>query len=249
MSIFTVDLSKKLRSTNSETAREQDLFVERMKNIVESASRLDEELLRRIGQGHIVEHYRSLVGIKNKIRSFEPDRVVHIDQIRKVCLDYNLRCLPLKTYRGEFPVEALSAVKEMETAIGKPLGNELIIAAPESSFVLQERPVDPLLFAPIGNDYYYLLHKWGKDLSIFRRLQGIAFSLPGLFVSLSSMLITTAVVVWASTTYIDSGEGTFVLSVFGVAFAQVWWLCKENIDDARETYRNTRMSVYRNGDF
>ena len=41
--------------------------------------------------------------------------------------------------------------------------------APSKLFKL-ENADDPLLFAPIGNDYYYLIHKWGNDLSPFRKL-------------------------------------------------------------------------------
>jgi hypothetical protein len=29
---------------------------------------------------------------------------------------------------------------------------------------------DPLLFAPIGNEYFYLIHKWGNDLHPLRKL-------------------------------------------------------------------------------
>ena len=29
---------------------------------------------------------------------------------------------------------------------------------------------DPLLFVPLGNDYYYLVHKWGNDLHPLRKL-------------------------------------------------------------------------------
>ena len=29
---------------------------------------------------------------------------------------------------------------------------------------------DPLLFVPIGNDYFYLVHKWGGELNPFRKL-------------------------------------------------------------------------------
>ena len=29
---------------------------------------------------------------------------------------------------------------------------------------------DPLLFINLGNDYFYLIHKWGNDLSPFRKL-------------------------------------------------------------------------------
>ena len=29
---------------------------------------------------------------------------------------------------------------------------------------------DPLLFVPIGNDYYYLVHQWGKEINALRKL-------------------------------------------------------------------------------
>ena len=43
------------------------------------------------------------------------------------------------------------------------------IIAPSKLFRLKNAD-DPLLFAPIGNGYYYLIHKWGNDLSPFRKL-------------------------------------------------------------------------------
>jgi len=41
--------------------------------------------------------------------------------------------------------------------------------APSALFRL-EKTDDPLLFAPLGNDYYYLVHKWGNDLHPLRKL-------------------------------------------------------------------------------
>lgn len=46
------------------------------------------------------------------------------------------------------------------------------IMAPASSFELQEEPKDPLFFYKINDEYYYLIHKWGNDLSISRRVLG-----------------------------------------------------------------------------
>ena len=34
---------------------------------------------------------------------------------------------------------------------------------------------DPLLFVPLGNDYFYLIHKWGKDLHPLRKLRMLPF--------------------------------------------------------------------------
>jgi hypothetical protein len=41
--------------------------------------------------------------------------------------------------------------------------------APAKYFRL-ENADDPMLFAPIGNNYFYLVHKWGKDIHPFRKL-------------------------------------------------------------------------------
>ena len=42
------------------------------------------------------------------------------------------------------------------------------IMAPSVLFRLKKTD-DPLLFVPLGNDYFYLVHKWGNDLSFFRK--------------------------------------------------------------------------------
>jgi hypothetical protein len=40
--------------------------------------------------------------------------------------------------------------------------------APSKAFLLLSYD-DPLLFAPIGNDYFYLIHQWGKDITPKRK--------------------------------------------------------------------------------
>lgn len=44
------------------------------------------------------------------------------------------------------------------------------IVAPAENFALQERPKDPLFFYEINDEYFYLIHKWGNDLNVFRRI-------------------------------------------------------------------------------
>tara|TARA_B100000963_G_C22422271_1_gene578198 strand:- start:355 stop:717 length:363 start_codon:yes stop_codon:yes gene_type:complete len=41
--------------------------------------------------------------------------------------------------------------------------------APSKLFKLKNAD-DPLLFASLGNDYFYLIDKWGNDLSYFRKI-------------------------------------------------------------------------------
>ena len=43
------------------------------------------------------------------------------------------------------------------------------IMAPSKLFRLKNTD-DPLLFVPLGNNYFYLVHKWGNDLHPYRKL-------------------------------------------------------------------------------
>jgi hypothetical protein len=98
----------------------------------------------------------------------ETHKIYHIDHIKSICIDYRLRFLDSKYFKGELPYEAVSKIKALEKAHNTELKGFKIIA-PSKLFKL-ENADDPLLFAPIGNGYYYLIHKWGNDLNPFRKL-------------------------------------------------------------------------------
>ncbi len=97
----------------------------------------------------------------------EADRIFHVDQIKKVCVDYRLRFLNSNRFKGQVPEEAVSKIKALEKQHATKLGG-FKIAAPSKLFRLDNYD-DPLLFAPIGNGYYYLIHKWGNDMSAWRK--------------------------------------------------------------------------------
>lgn len=98
----------------------------------------------------------------------ETDRIYHLDQIKKICIDYRLRFLDSSHFKGRIPPGALAEVKALESAHQMEIQGYKIMA-PSRLFKLENRD-DPLLFAPIGNDYFYLVHKWGKDLHALRKL-------------------------------------------------------------------------------
>ncbi|MGB7394057.1 MAG: hypothetical protein WA913_06660 [Pricia sp.] len=98
----------------------------------------------------------------------ETDNIYHIDQIRNICIDYRLRFLNSKYFKGEIPAEAISKIKQIEREHDLEVQGFKIIA-PSKLFKLEDKD-DPLLFAPIGNDYFYLIHKWGNDLHPLRKL-------------------------------------------------------------------------------
>jgi hypothetical protein len=76
--------------------------------------------------------------------------------------------LDLKYFKNQLPTDATNQIQSLEAEHDTHLDGFKIMA-PSVLFRL-EKTDDPLLFVPLGNGYYYLIHKWGNDLSPFRRL-------------------------------------------------------------------------------
>ena len=140
-------------------------------------------------------HYKDINQIKNDNKfdfdKLESKRIVHLNAIKKTCISYRLRFLDIHYFKGDIPIEAIDKIKELELDHGIII-NSFKIMAPSVMFRLKKTD-DPLMFVPIGNNYYYLIHKWGNDLNPFRRIRMWPFhSLKNLLFSLLavSFLIT-----------------------------------------------------------
>jgi len=141
------------------------------------------------------------LGSKNNAREnnfdfdlLETDKIFHIDQIKEICIDYRLRFLNSSYFKGKIPQTAISKIKHLEAAHNTELKGFKIMA-PSKLFKLEDKD-DPLLFAPIGNDYYYLIHKWGNDLHPLRKMFAWPFKNIvnlGLLVLFISYLVTLMV--------------------------------------------------------
>lgn len=108
-----------------------------------------------------------------KINQFYPekldsDAIYHNEDIKKLCIDYRLRFLDYEWFKGSIPIEAIDKIKNLEKVHDTNIQG-LKIVAPSKSFRLKNAD-DPLLFANMGNDFYYLIHKWGNDLHPFRKM-------------------------------------------------------------------------------
>ncbi len=97
----------------------------------------------------------------------DTDKIFHLTQIRNVCIDYRLRFLDSRFFKNGVPEGAVSKINALEKTHQIELRGFKIMA-PSKAFQLLSYD-DPLLFAPIGDDYYYLVHKWGNDLTIKRK--------------------------------------------------------------------------------
>lgn len=127
----------------------------------------------------------------------ETSRIFHIDQIKKICIDYRLRFLDSRYFKGKIPKAAVSKIKQLEKEHNIEVGGFKIMA-PSKLFKLEDKD-DPLLFAPIGNGYFYLIHKWGNDLHPLRK------ALVWPFKGIVNLTIITLIISYFATLLVPNG--------------------------------------------
>ena len=155
------NIQEKLHRARSKRALSQE---NRLDEVYTILSDLDNELDR------IEKNISSGKGTQRNQFNFElleTSRIYHIDEIKNICIDYRLRFLDSKYFKGEIPAEGISKIKSLERAHAIEIEGFKIIA-PSKLFKLEDKD-DPLLFAPIGNGYHYLIHQWGNDLHPLRK--------------------------------------------------------------------------------
>lgn len=132
-----------------------------VQEIFDQETRREEAILEQIHDGN--------AGINNfNLDLLESNKIFHLSDIEKLCIDYRLRFLDSTFFKGEIPYETLVRIKALEKEQQMTLKGFKIVA-PSKLFKL-ENADDPLMFAPMGNDYFYLIHKWGNDLHPLRKL-------------------------------------------------------------------------------
>lgn len=155
-----------------------------------------EEQLKQIRSKDLNELFSKTDLSKTKLNQFniddlERDRIFHVQDIKKTCIDYRLRFLDSRYFKNKIPQAAFDEINRLNSLHNTRLGGYKIMA-PSKLFKLKDYD-DPLLFAPIGNGYYYLIHKWGKDLHPFRKF------LMWPFKSISNLFVLILLLSWVAT--------------------------------------------------
>ncbi len=157
-----IDLEKKLEKIKTQRLKSEDHTLKKVLDILSQVDKDYERIENNLHSSHKT--------IKNNFNIDELDhlKIYHLEDIKNICIDYRLRFLDTKYFKGKLPAEAVSKIKQLENVHHTEIKGFKIIA-PSKLFKLEDKD-DPLLFAPIGNDYYYLIHKWGNDLHPFRKI-------------------------------------------------------------------------------
>lgn len=184
-----VDLQKALNHSRQQVgAATETEILDAFKQILRADDEADERIMNSIfgGGGQIS---------KLDISQLNPANVYSLNEIKNICVAYRLRFLDASLFKGDIPAEALSKIKSIQKEQATELTGYKIIA-PAPMFHLQERDKDPLLFANLGNGFYYLIHKWGTDLHPLRKILVYPFrDFTTLFKSVVALALFIAVAV------------------------------------------------------
>ena len=115
--------------------------------------------------------------------TYNENDVYDLKSIKSIAVKYRLRFLPTKYFKNEIPQEAIFKTKSLEKKNNTSIKNFHILA-PATSFDLEDVNKDPLLFAPLKNGKYLLIHQWGTDLAWYKKLSALPLR------SLESILIS-----------------------------------------------------------
>lgn len=159
-----INLEKELRK---ERNKPEDLLSQ-VKNIFEQESTKESAILKRLN-GLQEDEFKNINLDQDDLK-----KVYSIKEIEAICIKYRLRFLDTKLFKPEYPYEAIQKIKHFENKYQTELKNFKIIA-PYNLFNLKDINEDPLLFAQLGNNSYYLIHRWGNDLHWSRNILNFPF--------------------------------------------------------------------------
>lgn len=162
--MFDVNLEKELKKRQSRNhAWNAEEVLEGYKALLRKDDAKEDEILSRINAAPTGK-------LPNlKLDQLEPNRIFDLETIKQICVAYRLRFLDAHLFSGNIPAEAVHKIKHLQKDHDTSLSDFKIIA-PASMFKLEEKDKDPLLFVPLSNKHFYLVHKWGNDMSFWRKL-------------------------------------------------------------------------------
>lgn len=158
-----------------------------VKQLLISAGIEDTQIMRQMAPKSLLIANEHKFGKTIELENFDKEYAGNVyleEQIKQLCIDYNLRFLNSTLFTGFMAVEVISKIKEFANDTHTPIDahtqkTRFYILAPAESFTLTEDVVvkevinrDPIIFYKIDDTHYRLIYKWGKDFTILRRIQG-----------------------------------------------------------------------------
>ena len=142
---------------------EQEVLLDQVYEFLNTGAAKDQDIVQRLKNEK--EEESSVIRIDKK----DTERIFSYETIKKISIRYRLRFLDTSFFRSEYPYAAIAEINAFEKKHGMKI-KSFRIMAPAKAFELENINKDPLLFAQLNENTFYLLHQWGKDLAWYRKI-------------------------------------------------------------------------------
>jgi hypothetical protein len=187
----------------------QQRFVNVAHDILEESIREEEQIRQRL---HSTQAEKELHIIFN---AEDRERIFSLKDIRRTCIRYRLRFLDSLYFKAEFPYAAIAEIKNFERKYGVQV-KHFKLMAPDHAFNLENVNKDPLLFAQLTDNSFYLVHKWGKDLAWYKKYLYLPLQNPIIF-------FTTLFLICALISVSIPVQWMNVLSFVSEVYLRIWF--------------------------
>jgi hypothetical protein len=192
-----VDLKKELKKekdTFLSVSKEQQDSVKTVKLLLAGEDQEDHRILTHLGANSTVMQLENIRNDNLQLEKLDQEygEVFTVDQIRNLAIDYRLRFLNSRRFIGDMDKEVTAKIKEFAKKTNTSLDEHTLqtrffILAVPSSFSLEKvkairfeearerrrrAKLDPVLFYKIDEEHYRLIHQWGKEFTLYRRILG-----------------------------------------------------------------------------
>lgn len=231
-----MNLKNELKQMKETDMQRHSDVVSEVKLLLEGDAQQDMQIMRHLAVESSIMRAEDSLGRKINLENLERDygEIYTIDQIKTLCIKYQLRFLSSRIYKGTLPLETISKLKQFskETNTGideHSLRTKFFIIAPVEEFNVTHlseraekerirRELDPVLFYKIDNEHYRMIHKWGNDFSPMRRIKGILFKSENNHnYIMSSFVISIGLILFSSIIYgnnrLFNSPLSFIISV------------------------------------
>jgi hypothetical protein len=196
-------LEKQLLKSNDKTIKGSDSILDEAKLLLSSNASEEINTLNSIGLNQELRFVQEITQdsiIRQSAKEKLEKEIVHIDDIKQLCLDYRLYMRPAREYMGTIPpslgAELTRFCKEKNIVLpaSSNYSNFFIIAPPKMfkgylspAEVVQEamdiaienererirkKNEDPILVYKTEENYYAVVKSWGDDFTPLRRVYG-----------------------------------------------------------------------------
>lgn len=185
-----MNLEKELQKEAIKRRKSVDIQVDIITStnrLLEEKSAEDRQMIKNLGMGSTIDRAMEVKGRRLELAKIESreGQVFTIDEIKNISCKYALKFLRSDKYKGTVDAQLPQKIREFYKEKGRSevcesdLHYRFYILAPQSAFNLQDKPdpppTDPMMFYKIDENHYKLIHKWGADLTIWRRIVGWKF--------------------------------------------------------------------------